>query len=59
MAWLCTKLYLLIVFRIFSGHIDVGTLVDAILQFMQTVEPSAKLYVPCGQGIHGIYPVLE
>ena len=26
---------------------------------MQAVEPSAKLYVPCGQRLHGIYPVLE
>ena len=37
-------------------HIDVG--VD-ILQFTQAVEPLAKLYDPCGQGVHGIYPVLE
>ena len=42
-----------------TGHIDVGTSIDATLQFTQTVEPSAKLYVPCGQGVHGIYPVLE
>ena len=42
-----------------TGHIDVGTSVDDTLQFTQPVEPSAKLYVPCGQGVHGIYPVLE
>ena len=41
------------------GHIDVGTFVDDMVQFMQAVEPSVKLYVPCGQGVHGIYPVLE
>ena len=50
-------LYLLVV--LVTRHIDVGTSVDDILQFMQVVEPSAKLYVPCGQGVHGIYPVLE
>ena len=50
-------MYLLVV--LITGHIDVGTLPDDILQFTQAVEPSAKLYDPCGQGVHGIYPVLE
>ena len=50
-------MYLLVV--LITGHIDVGTSPDDILQFTQAVEPSSKLYDPCGQGVHGIYPVLE
>ena len=41
------------------GHIDVGTSMDDILQLMQTVEPLTKENDPCGQGLHGSYPVLE
>ena len=52
-------IYLLVVLITGPGHIDIGTFEDDILQFMQAVEPSVKLYVPCGQGVHGIYPVLE
>ena len=49
--------YLLVVLT--TGHIDVGTSVDAILQSMLAVEPLVKAYDPCGQGVHGLYPVLE
>lgn len=42
-----------------NGHIDAGTCVDDMLQFMQAVEPLTKVYDPCGQGLHGSYPVLE
>ena len=52
-------IYLLVVLITGPGHIDIGIFEDDILQFMQAVEPSAELYVPCGQGVHGIYPVLE
>ena len=41
------------------GHIDMGTSVDDILQSMQALEPLAKVYVPCGQGVHGSTPALE
>ena len=51
-------LYLLVVVLI-AGHIDVGTFVDDTLQSMQAVEPLAKVYDPCGQGLHGSRPVLE
>ena len=42
-----------------TGHIDTGTFVDDTLQFMQAVELLTKVYDPCGQGLHGSYPVLE
>jgi len=48
--------YLLVVT---AGHIDVGTSDDDVLQFKQAVEPFTKVYDPCGQGVHGSYPVLE
>ena len=53
--WL--HIYLLVVLT--TGHTDVGTFVDDILQSIQAVEPLAKVYDPCGQGVHGSYPVLE
>ena len=54
-----TWVYLLVVLMTEPGHNDVGTFGDDILQSVQAIEPSVKLYVPCGQGVHGIYPVLE
>ena len=54
LIWL---MYLLVVLT--TGHIDVGTFADDTLQSMQAVEPLIKVYEPCGQGLHGSYPVLE
>ena len=42
-----------------TGHIELGTLVDVTLQLMHVVEALLKVYDPCGQGVHGSYPVLE
>ena len=55
--WYVINIYLLVVLRF--GHTEAGTLVDVILQLMHTVEALLKVYDPCGQGVHGSYPVLE
>ena len=49
----------LLVVVLIAGHMDVGTFTDDTLQSKQAVEPLAKVYDPCGQGLHGSRPVLE
>ena len=56
-AKLLTQNYLLV--ELITGHSDVGTLLENILQFIQVVEPLIRVYDPCGQILHGSYPVEE